>query len=71
LANAIFIAMEDLLPSERQLVDMRFVMQLTSDEIAELVGISPCQARKRISRLVERIRCHAAVQAVMRTPILG
>ncbi|MGI8923219.1 MAG: sigma-70 family RNA polymerase sigma factor [Fimbriimonadales bacterium] len=71
LRNAIFTAMEDMLPSERQLLDLRFVMQLSSDEIAEFTSISASQARKRISRALERIRCHDAVQGVMRSPILG
>ncbi|MBA3727035.1 MAG: sigma-70 family RNA polymerase sigma factor [Armatimonadetes bacterium] len=71
LRNAIFTAMEALLPGERQLLELRFVMQLSSNEIAEFTGVTACQARKRISRAVDKLRRHTAVQDYIRHPVLG
>jgi DNA-directed RNA polymerase specialized sigma24 family protein len=45
---------------------MKFEMQMTSEEIAVKCGLNSAQTRKRISRAVERLRRHPAVQSLLR-----
>jgi RNA polymerase sigma-70 factor (ECF subfamily) len=43
-------------PDERKLLQMRFVDKSGFDEIAEAMGTTSMAARKRLSRLIERLR---------------
>jgi RNA polymerase sigma factor (sigma-70 family) len=58
-------ALEKLTARDKKLLAMKFGMGLTSDEISEHVNMSPTQVRKRISRAIERLRRHPAIQEVL------
>ena len=49
-------ALAHLSPEERALLAMRYVVDLSSDELATAVGASPSTARTRLSRVVDRLR---------------
>jgi RNA polymerase sigma-70 factor, ECF subfamily len=49
-------ALAHLSPEERALLAMRYVVDLSSDELARAVGTSPSTARTRLCRLVDRLR---------------
>ena len=49
-------ALAHLSPQERALLAMRYVVDLSSDELAIAVGTSPSTARTRLCRVVDRLR---------------
>jgi RNA polymerase sigma-70 factor, ECF subfamily len=49
-------ALAHLSPEERALLAMRYVVDLSSDELATAVGTSSSTARTRLCRLVDRLR---------------
>jgi RNA polymerase sigma-70 factor, ECF subfamily len=49
-------ALAHLSPDDRALLAMRYVMDLSSDELAAAVGTSPSTARTRLCRVVDRLR---------------
>jgi RNA polymerase sigma-70 factor, ECF subfamily len=49
-------ALAQLSPEDRALLAMRYVVDLTSDELATAVGTSPSTARTRLCRVVDRLR---------------
>ncbi len=51
---------------DRELLHMKFGLEMSSSEIASASYLNPVQARKRISRAVERLRRHPSIQAVLR-----
>ncbi|HUG15871.1 MAG TPA: RNA polymerase sigma factor [Thermomicrobiales bacterium] len=60
-------ALDGLSAEDRELLLLRFVAGFTGAEVAQIAGISPAAARKRISRAVHRYqRCHATRQPAPR-----
>lgn len=55
-ARAIRAALDQLKPSEREALVMRYVADLSHREIAVVCGIDEAAARKRISRALARMR---------------
>ena len=55
-ARAIRTALEQLKPSEREALVMRYVADLSHREIAVACGIDEAAARKRVSRALARMR---------------
>ena len=55
-ARALRVALEQLKPSEREALVMRYVADLSHREIAVACGIDEAAARKRISRALARMR---------------
>lgn len=51
---------------DRELLHMKFGLEMSSQEIADSSDLNAAQARKRISRAVERLRRHPAVQAALK-----
>ena len=49
-------ALAHLSPDDRALLAMRYVVDLSSDELATAVGTSPSTARTRLSRVIDRLR---------------
>lgn len=49
-------ALRELDPPDRELLALRYVLELTSQEIATHLGISPEGVRSRLHRLVNRLR---------------
>jgi RNA polymerase sigma-70 factor (ECF subfamily) len=49
-------ALGHLSPEDRALLAMRYVVDLSSDELATAVGTSPSTARTRLSRVIDRLR---------------
>ena len=49
-------ALAHLSPDDRALLAMRYVVDLSSDELGAAVGTSPSTARTRLSRVVDRLR---------------
>jgi len=49
-------ALARLSPDDRALLAMRYVVDLTSGELATAVGTSPSTARARLSRAIDRLR---------------
>ena len=49
-------ALAHLSPDDRVLLAMRYAVDLSSDELAAVVGTSPSAARMRLSRAVDRLR---------------
>jgi RNA polymerase sigma-70 factor (ECF subfamily) len=49
-------ALAHLSPDDRALLAMRYVVELSSDELGVAVGTSPSTARTRLSRAVDRLR---------------
>jgi len=49
-------ALAHLSPDDRALLAMRYVVDLSSDELGAAVGTSPSTARTRLSRIVDRLR---------------
>jgi RNA polymerase sigma factor (sigma-70 family) len=54
-------ALKSLDPLDRELLQLRFVLGLSSQEIADRSDMNAPQVRKRVSRAVERLRQHPAV----------
>jgi RNA polymerase sigma-70 factor (ECF subfamily) len=48
--------LDSLEPADRALLALRYVAELSSDEIGHALGISPSGARGRLSRLLVRLR---------------
>jgi RNA polymerase sigma factor (sigma-70 family) len=48
--------LESLDPTDRALIALRYVAELSSDEIGRALGLSPSGARGRLSRLLLRLR---------------
>jgi RNA polymerase sigma-70 factor, ECF subfamily len=48
--------LESLDPTDRALIALRYVAELSSDEIGRALGMSPSGARGRLSRLLLRLR---------------
>lgn len=46
----------DLTPSNRELLALRFAAQLSSREIAEVVGKSPAAVKKQLTRLLQTLK---------------
>jgi RNA polymerase sigma factor (sigma-70 family) len=63
---AISQAFDQLSTADRDILKLKFEMQMTSEEIAVKCGLNSAQTRKRISRAVERLRRHPAVQSLLR-----
>ena len=55
-ARALRVALDQLKPSEREALVMRYVADLSHREIAVACGIDEAAARKRISRALARMR---------------
>jgi RNA polymerase sigma-70 factor (ECF subfamily) len=53
-------ALEQLRPSERDALLLRYAGELSFEEVAELCGIDEPAARKRVSRALLRLRAIAA-----------
>ncbi|MBI1861156.1 MAG: sigma-70 family RNA polymerase sigma factor [Deltaproteobacteria bacterium] len=49
-------SMRGLAPAERDLIKLRFEEGLSFDDISRRIGLTPSNARKRISRLMGRLR---------------
>ena len=49
-------ALGHLSPDDRALLAMRYVVDLSSDELASAVGTSPSAARTRLARVIDRLR---------------
>lgn len=49
-------ALAHLAPDDRALLAMRYVTDLTSDELAAAIGTSPSTARTRLCRVLDRLR---------------
>ncbi|MCV0377552.1 sigma-70 family RNA polymerase sigma factor, partial [Microbacterium sp.] len=49
-------ALSRLTAAERELLALRFVLDMTSDEIGSHLGISAEGARSRLHRLINRLR---------------
>lgn len=49
-------ALTHLSPDDRVLLAMHYAVDLSSDELATVVGTSPATARKRLSRAIDRLR---------------
>ena len=49
-------ALAHLSPDDRALLAMHYAVDLSSDELATVVGTSPSTARKRLSRAIDRLR---------------
>lgn len=49
-------ALRGLSPDERHLLGLRYVLGLTSPEVAQQLGISPEGVRSRTKRLIDRLR---------------
>ena len=49
-------ALARLSPDDRTLLAMHFAVDLSSDELARVVGTSPSTARRRLSRAIDRLR---------------
>jgi len=49
-------ALAHLSPDDRALLAMRYVVDLSSDELGTAVGASPSTARTRLCRIVDRLR---------------
>jgi RNA polymerase sigma-70 factor, ECF subfamily len=55
-AELVRTALEQLKPSERDAVVLRYEAELSFREVAEACGIDEAAARKRVSRAIERLR---------------
>ncbi len=49
-------ALAHLSPQDRSLLAMRYVVDLSSDELGAAAGVSPSGARVRLSQIVDRLR---------------
>jgi RNA polymerase sigma factor (sigma-70 family) len=49
-------ALASLNPTDRALIALRYVAELSSDDIGRALGMSPSGARGRLSRLLLRLR---------------
>jgi RNA polymerase sigma-70 factor (ECF subfamily) len=49
-------ALAHLSPDDRALLAMRFIVDLSSDELGAAIGTSPSTARTRLCRVVDRLR---------------
>jgi RNA polymerase sigma-70 factor (ECF subfamily) len=49
-------AIERLSMDDRQLIALRYALELSSPEIAEVIGVSPGAVRSRLVRLLRRLR---------------
>lgn len=58
-------ALETIDIVDRELLHLRFALNLSSAEIAVVSNMNAAQARKRISRAVEKLRQHGAVQQLL------
>jgi RNA polymerase sigma-70 factor (ECF subfamily) len=59
-------ALEKISLGDRRLLGMKFGLGLTSDEVAQRVGMSSTQVRKRISRALERLRKQPAIRELLK-----
>lgn len=50
---------------DRELVTMRFSLEMSFDDIAKAANITPVNARKRVSRAVERLRRDPVVREAL------
>jgi RNA polymerase sigma factor (sigma-70 family) len=58
-------AMASLDGLDRELLQMRYALCMTSEEIAASNNLNAPQVRKRISRAVERLRRHPAIHQLL------
>lgn len=49
-------ALEGLRPSDREVLYLRWELELTTEEIADLLGISAAAAQRRAHRALDRLR---------------
>lgn len=63
--DALAEALKSLDMIDRELLHMKFGLEMSSQEIADSCDLNAAQARKRISRAVERLRRHPAVHAAL------
>lgn len=61
-ADVLTQALRNLGLIDRELLHMRFVLQMTSEEIAANTDMNAAQVRKRISRAVERLRTDPGIR---------
>lgn len=60
------LALTCLDQEEKKLIHMRFVMRLTSPEIATELSQSPIAVRRKISRVLEKLRKHPSIHQLLR-----
>ncbi|MBS1719634.1 MAG: sigma-70 family RNA polymerase sigma factor [Armatimonadetes bacterium] len=63
--NAIEHVLDDLGMIDRELVTMRFALEMSFDDIAKAANLTPVNARKRVSRAVERLRRDPVVREAL------
>ncbi|MDQ0260987.1 RNA polymerase sigma-B factor [Sinomonas atrocyanea] len=54
--HALAGAMSDATDNDRQLLDLRFVQEMTQDQIAKELGVSQMQVSRLLKRLLDRLR---------------
>lgn len=64
-AEAIEHCLSELCLVDRELVYMRFALEMSFDDIARAANITGMNARKRVSRSVERLRRNPAVREAL------
>lgn len=67
--GAIESALGSLNAFDAELISMRFALQMSSEEIASASNLNAAQARKRISRAVERLRRHPAMRELLASSV--
>ncbi|MCA9260370.1 MAG: sigma-70 family RNA polymerase sigma factor [Planctomycetales bacterium] len=55
LSERTSVALKQLSRADREVVVLRYLQSLSTDEVAEIIGISPSAARKRLTRALERL----------------
>ena len=62
---ALATAIETVSMVDRELLYMRFTLGLSSEEISRNVAMNASQVRKRLSRAVEKLRCHPSIKRLV------
>lgn len=63
--EALKSAIDTLEVLDRELLHMRYSLGMSSEEIAANSDMNAPQVRKRISRAMERLRCHPSIQGLI------